>query len=553
MPSAMGGVPMGFNNNGNGNNIMASQMPSGPQTAFNSNLGNPNSSGGNVDNSGGNGAGGNGNGVAPVTTMNSNGMNTNTATATATMNVSGTVNLSGIHGAATSVDPAYLASVGGMNSLVTPVEACILYKTIESLCKDRIFPEEKTVKARLIVFGASGSLLQNFVSHYRRLPLYNVSTNENRVTSVTLKEGAYKDEFLGWVDPCSNEDPYPKKMWNGFSVYLQNLVGQIKENANTGGEPPFTFHRGRYGMAQELYSRKLDFFSELTLGEVCHVVELAIQNKLLAYENNMLLPASACCSLTNALFGRPTATSSHSNENYIKDFEEFKAILAFLLQAYPDGFNLSTLKTKIRTIFHKRLSETVFHQTKLLDLVQLSPIDQIVKIVKLQGNCGYLCQPNWSTWSQWAKPDFRESFNFRRRAVYDMKSCGKGGGKFYNNMMGGNHMAGGRPPFANQMGGNPRYHQGSRQNANNPPTGCSPQGYNNFRRANTASTRYPGSNDFLRSESNFSSNTGSFGGGNSSFEGAGTMAGGNGGGFVGYQGDYQPQPPQYNGSIQPLQ
>jgi len=78
------------------------------------------------------------------------------------------------------------------------------------------------------------------------------------------------------------------------------------------------------------------------------------------------------------------------------------------------GFNLSTLKTKIRTIFGKRLSETVFHQTKLLELVQLSPIDQIVKIVKLQGNCGYLCQPNWATWSEWAKPDFRDSFNFRR-------------------------------------------------------------------------------------------------------------------------------------------
>jgi len=127
-------------------------------------------------------------------------------------------------------------------------------------------------------------------------------------------------------------------MWTAFSEYLQNLVAQIKENAsNNGGSPPFTFHRGRYGMAEELYGRRLSFFQDLTLGEVCHVVELAIQNKLLAYENNMLLPASACCSLTNALFGRPTATSSHSNESYIKDLDEFKAILAFLLQAYPDG------------------------------------------------------------------------------------------------------------------------------------------------------------------------------------------------------------------------
>ena len=86
-------------------------------------------------------------------------------------------------------------------------------------------------------------------------------------------------------------------------------------------------------MAQDLYSRKLEFFKKLTLGEVCHVVELAIQKNLLMYENNMLLPASACASLTNALFGRPTVSSSHHHENYIKDYDELKDILIRLLQS----------------------------------------------------------------------------------------------------------------------------------------------------------------------------------------------------------------------------
>ncbi len=69
------------------------------------------------------------------------------------------------------------------------------------------------------------------------------------MTSITLKDGVWKKEFKGWVDPCSNEDPYSKEMWAQFSAYLQNLVAVIKDNAEKGNaaNPPFTFHRGRYG------------------------------------------------------------------------------------------------------------------------------------------------------------------------------------------------------------------------------------------------------------------------------------------------------------------
>ena len=86
-----------------------------------------------------------------------------------------------------------------------------------------------------------------------------------------------------------------------------------------------------------------------------------------------------------------------------------RACLQFLLQVFPDGFNLSTLKTKIRAIFNKRLSETSFHQTKLLDLMHLHPLPEIVRVVKLQGNCGYLCQPNWETYlEKWGHPEFNK-------------------------------------------------------------------------------------------------------------------------------------------------
>ncbi len=69
-------------------------------------------------------------------------------------------------------DPNASSAIG-----VSAAEIEILYKTLESLYNDRIFPEEKTVKARLQVYGATGSLLQNFVNYYRLLAEYNVTTN----------------------------------------------------------------------------------------------------------------------------------------------------------------------------------------------------------------------------------------------------------------------------------------------------------------------------------------------------------------------------------------
>ena len=41
-------------------------------------------------------------------------------------------------------------------------------------------------------------------------------------------------------------------------------------------------------------SRNLPFFDGLKLGHLLHVMELAIQKNILAYEDNYLLPACAC-------------------------------------------------------------------------------------------------------------------------------------------------------------------------------------------------------------------------------------------------------------------
>lgn len=56
-----------------------------------------------------------------------------------------------------------------------------------------------------------------------------------------------------WIDPCSDEDFYPQAMWNAFASYLSELAAQVKRRrVGDTSKSPFTFSRGRYGMAVEL-------------------------------------------------------------------------------------------------------------------------------------------------------------------------------------------------------------------------------------------------------------------------------------------------------------
>ncbi|CAD7952531.1 unnamed protein product [Amoebophrya sp. A120] len=282
---------------------------------------------------------------------------------------------------------------------VSKAEMQQMKEALTSLYMDRILPDEKTLKARLKVHCAEGSplLTDDFINAYRLLPEYVVVKNENGNIVISLAKELVPADFLGFVDPTSNADPYGKDVWDGFETYLGSMIETFQSQSRQQNPTGVTFHRGRYGMAVDLYKRELEFFKDLTLGEVCHVVELAIQRDLLHYENNLLLPAQACGKYHNAIYGVPTASAANQrhtgSSSYIQSMEELKYLLADLLTRYPEGFNLSTLKTKIKAYYNKRLSETVFHETKLLTLVTQSPIDTIVKIVKLQGNCGYLCQP----------------------------------------------------------------------------------------------------------------------------------------------------------------
>eukprot|EP00392_Amoebophrya_sp_AT5.2_P017012 g17327.t1 len=181
-----------------------------------------------------------------------------------------------------------------------------LVDAVRSLYVDRILPDEKTLKARLKLRIKPNRvcILSHVLELYSEIKSMRVvMDHENGGPAIFLKDEP--NGFLGFVDPCSNADPYPDTVWQHFENHLRTMLDDMnsrqqsdgsltEKTTGPGSAVAVTFHRGRYGMAKDLYDRKLPFFEGLALGQVCHIVELAIQRDLLHYENNLLLPAQAC-------------------------------------------------------------------------------------------------------------------------------------------------------------------------------------------------------------------------------------------------------------------
>lgn len=79
-----------------------------------------------------------------------------------------------------------------------------------------------------------------------------------------------------FVDPLDPSDPFPEDIWNC-----------LYEVVSVAAEKQVYWRGGRYGCAQQL--KALPILSHYTLGRVQHLVQLAIQKKLLGYKGGTLV------------------------------------------------------------------------------------------------------------------------------------------------------------------------------------------------------------------------------------------------------------------------
>lgn len=247
---------------------------------------------------------------------------------------------------------------GGFENMGPEALRSTLVSALESLYEDRIKPLANYVKGRLKERSCPESLVKNFVELYaEHSDLFRVERPtqvDDEVTIFCVKEPSW---FKGWVDIDSPSDPYDEAMWQALEKFLD-------------GE--HTFAGGRYGMARELMQRHLSFLAPHSLGEVCHIVQLAIQHRrLIVYHRKMLKPIQTVLqpSATGAI-GNPAIQEGED----IKDMDDLCSVLFRMLLHHPQGLRLCRLKQMIKHEFSRKLSEMSFQCTKLIELFNTEPL-----------------------------------------------------------------------------------------------------------------------------------------------------------------------------------
>lgn len=276
--------------------------------------------------------------------------------------------------AAAPVQPPVLSSV-------SPVE---LAAGIESLYRDQLRPYGRILRKRLaeIMQAAGRGDLQLGVKDLRSFceacPWLIVADVEGADWSALV---AGRQNFF--VDVYSPGDPYPESMWAEAQRYFAGL-----------SDAQMVLPGGRYSCAQVLLSRNLPFLRGCSLGQVCHIVQLAIsQKKILGYLNGTVVPYGRSQSMIkerHAVCQQPCAGGVRSR-GPVATWDTLRQSLQDLVAEVASSGNpvpLSNIKRLFRSKFHMELSETALGYAKVSELLQDRRLNDLCE-VKLQGH-GYV-------------------------------------------------------------------------------------------------------------------------------------------------------------------
>merc|ERR1719189_816465 len=175
------------------------------------------------------------------------------------------------------------------------------------------------------------------------------------------------------------------ELWHDLATYFNSLDGA-----------DMVLPGGRYSCAQVLVQRRLPCLAICSLGQVCHIVQLAIsQKKLLGYLNGMVVPYSRSLSMVkeqSARCQRPCAnTARRSKSAAFATWDMMRPCMEQLLSSVGQPMPLSNVKRLFRAQFHVELSETALGYAKLSECLQDPRVRDLCD-VKLQGQ-GYTLIP----------------------------------------------------------------------------------------------------------------------------------------------------------------
>jgi len=247
---------------------------------------------------------------------------------------------------------------------------------VASLYQDELKPFGRILRKRVAEFAAGGigeGATADAAPDVDIKHLYAVCASSELLRVESEEGGDWSAVLIGrpatFVDVYSPVDLYPPAMWTAATEYFENL-----------DEDKMHLPGGRYSCAQELLARNLYFLEGRSLGQVCHIVQLAIsQKKILGYLNGAVVPYGRSQSMMKehcAVWQRPCTDPEREAPGMpIATWDGARTCLRQILNdaaqlQSPGTVPLSNVKRLFRSRFNVELSETALGHSKLSELLQ---------------------------------------------------------------------------------------------------------------------------------------------------------------------------------------
>jgi len=194
-------------------------------------------------------------------------------------------------------------------------------------------------------------------------PQLRVESEEGREFSVFLI-----GQPCTFLDVCSPNDTYPAQMWQEAAAYFRDL--SMEEMYLPGG---------RYACARELVRRGVPFLVGCSLGQVCHIIQLAIsQKRLLGYVEGQLVPyqhseewiKEQCAFHQQPICHNKLGAEALPVASWAEARERLWELLNTECNPEPGVLTLSNVKRLFRSRFELELSETALGHARLFDLLR---------------------------------------------------------------------------------------------------------------------------------------------------------------------------------------
>jgi hypothetical protein len=217
--------------------------------------------------------------------------------------------------------------------------------------------------------GQAGTINHNFVPCIDPKHLRKVCEKCEQLIVENIENGEYYALLQGrppvFIDACSDQDPYPPRLWQDLSLFFSKLEGD-----------EIFLPSGRFACAQALAMRGLSCLAGRSLGELCHIVQLAITHKkILGYRDGDMVPYwhSELMEKEHCAYSQQPIAAMKGNvaSAPIATWEQVRTCLRTILAGQSCGsVPLPNVKRLFRSKFGLELSETSLGHSRLFELLR---------------------------------------------------------------------------------------------------------------------------------------------------------------------------------------